>query len=395
MGTIRFILALAVIASHSGPIPGLKLMGGGMAVQVFYVISGFYMSLILNEKYVTQPNAYRLFISNRFLRLFPIYWLILGLTFLFLLSIYRPPAPGDTERSALQLYAEFFHHMNFGTILFLIFTNVFLFFQDIVMFLGLNTTTGHLFFIANYRNSSPAVYQFLFVPQAWTVGVELLFYLIAPFIVRKRLKLVAGLIVASFLLRFGLYHFGFHFDPWTYRFFPTELVYFLFGNIAYFIYRRIQTWHIKPLHLDGLWVATVLAGLYFESVPLPLKKDLFVLWFCLALPFIFLRTKNLKVDAYIGELSYPMYMSHMFLSSVFYWLYGTTPLAFGLKLALATTLFSILINELVAKRIEKFRQQRVKRSSPQPAASLPRPRRLFSSAPARIIRRIIGRTASL
>jgi peptidoglycan/LPS O-acetylase OafA/YrhL len=116
-------------------------------------------------------------------------------------------------------------------------------------------------------------------------------------------------------------------------------------------------------------VATVLAGLYFESVPLPLKKDLFVLWFCLALPFIFLRTKNLKVDAYIGELSYPMYMSHMFLSSVFYWLYGTTPLAFGLKLALATTLFSILINELVAKRIEKFRQQRVKRSSPQPAAS--------------------------
>ena len=40
------------------------------------------MALILNEKYVTQPHAYRLFLTNRGLRLFPLYCVVVGLTLL-------------------------------------------------------------------------------------------------------------------------------------------------------------------------------------------------------------------------------------------------------------------------------------------------------------------------
>ena len=57
MGILRFILALAVVFVHTGHIYGsdfygTRLMGGVVAVQAFYIISGFYMALILNTKYV-------------------------------------------------------------------------------------------------------------------------------------------------------------------------------------------------------------------------------------------------------------------------------------------------------------------------------------------------------
>ena len=52
MGTIRLLLALAVLLMmHSTPLLGIRMINGAWAVQAFYVISGFYMALVLNEKY--------------------------------------------------------------------------------------------------------------------------------------------------------------------------------------------------------------------------------------------------------------------------------------------------------------------------------------------------------
>jgi peptidoglycan/LPS O-acetylase OafA/YrhL len=80
MGLIRFLLAMAVVAAHSAPILGLTLVGGKIAVQSFFVISGFYISLILNEKYPAGTRGTLLFYGNRFLRIYPIYWAVLLLT---------------------------------------------------------------------------------------------------------------------------------------------------------------------------------------------------------------------------------------------------------------------------------------------------------------------------
>ena len=80
MGTIRLILATAVIIFHSSSIFGIQSVGGQIAVQAFYIISGFYMALILNEKYIGINNSYKLFISNRFLRIYPIYWIVFIIT---------------------------------------------------------------------------------------------------------------------------------------------------------------------------------------------------------------------------------------------------------------------------------------------------------------------------
>ncbi len=59
MGTFRTLLAISVLITHSGPIFGVKLLNGDMAIHLFFVISGFLMSLILSEKYSCDRSSRR------------------------------------------------------------------------------------------------------------------------------------------------------------------------------------------------------------------------------------------------------------------------------------------------------------------------------------------------
>ncbi len=53
MGTLRLILACAVLLVHTGSFFRFNITGGGQVpVELFYIISGFYMALVLNKKYV-------------------------------------------------------------------------------------------------------------------------------------------------------------------------------------------------------------------------------------------------------------------------------------------------------------------------------------------------------
>lgn len=361
MGFIRLLLALSVVIVHSTPIFGLRLAGGESAVETFYIISGFYMSLILNEKYVNQKHAYILFISNRFLRLFPVYWVILGLTLLFWICVGHHTV-GATAVNSLGMFFNYFHSMNAWSFLFLVFTNVCLFFQDIVMFMGLNTATGHLFFTADWKTTQPVLFFFLFVPQAWTIGLELLFYLFAPLIVRRNLLVVFACILFSGAIRVGLYHKGLHHDPWTYRFFPAEIALFLLGTVSYRMYKKIQTLQLTPAQLNIPWMAAACAIFLFSTADFQFKKVLFYGLFCICLPFIFERTKRLKVDSYIGDLSYPVYLNHVLLLSLLGQFGFSASRWLGLTLAVLSILFALLLNEFVAKPIERFRQSRVRAS---------------------------------
>jgi peptidoglycan/LPS O-acetylase OafA/YrhL len=74
MGLIRVILAYSVVLNHSGPVHGYFLIPSNAAVTLFFMISGFYMALVMTEKY-TGPNRIRGFYSNRILRLYPTYFI--------------------------------------------------------------------------------------------------------------------------------------------------------------------------------------------------------------------------------------------------------------------------------------------------------------------------------
>jgi peptidoglycan/LPS O-acetylase OafA/YrhL len=74
----RYILALIVTLTHLQPLD----MGrpGSIAVFAFYTLSGYLMTRVLNERYGFAARGTAAFLLNRVLRLWPAYFIILGLT---------------------------------------------------------------------------------------------------------------------------------------------------------------------------------------------------------------------------------------------------------------------------------------------------------------------------
>lgn len=77
MGLLRFLLALSVAWTHAGLPKGLS---GDLCVTVFFVISGFYMAMVLSEN--PAYGKISTFYQQRLLRLFPTYWALLALALL-------------------------------------------------------------------------------------------------------------------------------------------------------------------------------------------------------------------------------------------------------------------------------------------------------------------------
>jgi peptidoglycan/LPS O-acetylase OafA/YrhL len=354
MGLLRFLLALSVLASHSGKIFGLQFTDSMVAVQTFFIISGFYISFILNEKYIGL-NSFRVFIVNRFLRLFPIYWFILILTvsacFLFQIKYHY--------QWQVSCYYEYIHSNNFSvaTFLGLIFTNLFIFGQDILNFFGMNATDGSVFFTTNYLSQNPQLNSFLFVPQAWSISLELMFYIIAPLILTKKLPVIISIIITSILLRYIFLTNGFNPNPWNYMFFPSELAFFLSGYISYFIYKKIKEKNISSIFLKSIFVVMIGFTIFFEFImDSNFKISLYYLIIVFAIPFLFKLTRNNAIDRYVGELSYPIYISHIFVLMFVGTNHFFTIESKATTLALCTILFSMLINKFISAPIEKIRQ---------------------------------------
>lgn len=361
MGIIRLFLAIAVVAAHTTPIFNFQLLRGQIAVQLFYIISGFYMSMVLNEKYIGSNGSYRLFIYNRFLRIYPIYWTVLLCTFFLFVSAY---ANNDKAVSLTSHYREYLNAE--GTfapvsIVYLLLTHVLIFGQNMIMFLGINPDTGNLFFTSNFHNTNPQAYKFLLLPQAWSIDLELAFYLIAPFILRKNIKIIVSLIAISLLIRFALLSNGLNYDPWTYRFFPTELVFFLLGYISYTLYVKAKSYNIDPriTRFSQLFFISYLV--FYKTFDFPAKGPLCYLLFVCLLPLIFLQTKNSKLDAKIGEYSYPVYISHMLVLYIIQ--YTKMPLieSLGTTVCIGSLLVSYLLNKFISEPLESIRQARMTR----------------------------------
>jgi peptidoglycan/LPS O-acetylase OafA/YrhL len=366
MGLIRLLLAISVVAAHSGGIFGSTLVGGKIAVQSFYMISGFYMSLILNEKYIGVNRSYRLFITNRLIRLYPIYWVVLLGTILVSLSI--------ALFSKGQLMPVFENYLSVKTNLlsfgYLILTNLFIFGQDVVLFLGINPESGNLFFTTNCWDTNPVLYSFLFIPQAWTLGLELTFYVIAPFILRRGLKIIVLLMILSFALRLVIYNYlNLQTDPWTYMFFPAEIVFFLSGYLSYRIYLNWKDKTIPPRLVSVILAFTVaftISYFYLPSIkiswfPFSIKELMYFTTIVLSIPLLFIFFKKSKIDNQIGDLSYPVYISHMLVIMVLG--ANSFPITFlksGWAVCLVTIIVAYILNKIVAAPIEEYRQSRLK-----------------------------------
>lgn len=298
MGLLRLILALSVITAH---LPGMFIIRGtvgDVSVQAFYMISGFYIAMILNGKYANNTEFWR----NRILRLFPAYLVVLALSLL--VKAVTSPGLGAWLSPALGMSALSWAYLAIS--------NVTMVGQDWIFF----------------TDASSSFVPLMVVPQAWSLGIEITFYAVAPFLLRPfRPKLIAGLVLATIIARLGFAHFGLMNDPWSYRFFPFELGTFLIGSLAWALYESMksQIEHLPEIAGTILTMVTLGFAISYYALPVdPLtKRLLFLLVLFLSLPLVFALTKDMKVDKMIGELSYPVYLCHFLVIELLADLWGT------------------------------------------------------------------------
>lgn len=349
MGILRTIFALAVVFSHCQWNNSFVFVGGENAVRLFYIASGFLISYVLTGT-DAYPSAKRFYIS-RWLRLWPMYAVVALIVLAFHL-VFRT--------GFFEIYSEIPNSAR----LLLFVSNVLLFGQDLVLFSGIEN--GRLLLTGGVLHTDVPLYRGLLVPQAWTLALELMFYVIAPFVLRRR-RILLFLLVGSVLVRILLIAAGIGSkDPWTYRFFPTELACFLSGALAHQVLLPLYYKHLGPRINRMALIATMgfatLAVVYFLfPIEQRLGSSLLFLAFLGLTPLGFIFQNSHRFDRWVGDLSYPIYIGHYFVlqaaSMVLPRIGITSPLYSALVIVALAVLFAVLLNEVIGKRVEQFRRQ--------------------------------------
>lgn len=362
MGTLRLLLALSVFLAHAQLVFIGQLVPPDTAVHAFYIISGFYMSMVLNGKYARGAKGYRDFLLSRVLRLMPAYLVMLAASVLVVVGIHAVVGESLPPLRAWSALQESGVSLAAGIALLL--SHLSLLGLDLYHVLGWNASEG-LLFIADFHRDPRTLHELLAVPQAWSLTVELYFYLLAPLLVRLPVRYLAGWIVASLGLRFaGWMLFDLRSDPWSYRCFPFELAFFLGGALAYRI--GLLTPAGRASAARRALVLSVGCALGFvdwwaqahDATPaLSLVRIPFVAGVVALLPALFQLTKNWTADRLIGELSFPIYISHVLVIWTFD---ALAPASLSVSLRAAGLLFGVLasallIHFLIDRRVDRWR----------------------------------------
>lgn len=334
MGLLRLFLALSVIAGHSGAtIFGFKGIEAGYAVNFFFIISGFYMAMVLNEKYrTTSPIA---FYKSRALRLFPTYYI--GLTIALAVSF----------GTISTLYSD----LTDKSKIFYILQNIFMFGQDLSYLLCANNNSGICV--------SPV--ELTINPPAWSLAVELGFYLIAPFVLKSEKKVFSFITFGcAYLIAVNNMNFPLsdikHLAPvgigaFNYYFYPASFIFFGCGAMAYHMSKRT----VEPHYWAAISIVLMLS--FAADTVMPFWHLLLI---SLAIPVLFKYTARNKLDRFVGELSYPAYILHFPILVCLRPFAQTHPgyfsiLSLGSWVAIASCSIGLLIYLFIEKKIDSYR----------------------------------------
>lgn len=374
MGLLRFMLAFAVFNAHAALPLGFSLLAGSTAVHCFFVISGYYMAMVLTEKYGRGGAAYYEFVSNRALRLMPSYLVVALLTLLAgaLFSVTRmaalPPVAAHDALAGqgMPWWIAAASAVSQFTLLGL----------DIWSFGQWNAAQG-LHAVTPAVGVEGSLQSLLLVPTAWSLSVEMYFYLAAPFIVAWRLRSLWLLLLASVLCRVLLaWVFELRTDPWSYRFAPSEMAFFIAGVLAWRLSvgagRRAGRWMILMGACGALLGLLEVLGIHTPGMGLHkwARVPLFAL-LCAGVPLLFEATRRWRWDRYIGELSYPLYISHLLVI----WCLAALGLDPGdaagrVTLIVAAIAAAVALQRWVDAPVDRYRQRRLSRPA-RGAAAVP------------------------
>ena len=284
LGTFRLFLALMVVVQHLLSIPHL----GHFAVHGFFILSGFLMTLIMHQSYGYTVAGVKGFLINRFLRLFPSYWFYLILT-IFIVYI--------VGESFSKNYREFIYLP----------TNPTLWLQNITMI---------------FASPFPGEVEPRLLPATWALTVELLFYvLIALGLSKNKIFSISWLALSVAYFLYTLVS-GMGYE-YRYNHILAGTLPFSIGAVLYHYFSFFNKLPIK----NNLALSILL---FFINISVLLLLDLldkyestygifYVFNYILSVTIIILLFKvdkqkvkplYLKVDRFLGDLSYPVYLSH-------------------------------------------------------------------------------------
>ena len=267
---MRFLLAMAVLGFHAN-IPAIPL-AGPLAVWCFFLLSGFLVSEILYDTYRHRPGD---FLINRFLRIYPIYWVtfLLGIALILFL-------PEGTRQGVANLYWPESYRQ---------------WFWNLTLF-GVGTE------------------GFMWTVQpAWSLAVEMKWYLVlflGSFLPRNLLLAFYALLLTTPAILhfqfgemylengagycFALGAFAYHLKP---RIYPC-VQFISLALLPVFLF-------VTPLYLDVhiFQYNKTLVWLHFMIVPLLLF---------LALPWLSKKSDANRLSEFTGQLSYPLFLSHTY-----------------------------------------------------------------------------------
>ena len=298
LGALRFLLALMVVIQHAQYIgahrnlPFFLQMGFGIvAVVVFFVISGFIVGEANAMFYAGRPAR---FLTNRVLRLVPGYLAALILSvgvhdWLFEVGKLKPwdyTLTGAPLQPRLLLAGA----------------------MDILPF-----------FHPNYIGSQ----DFSFVPFAWSLRIEFLFYALAAAAYSgimlsaspRRRRCLAAMLFGGLYAAFAIYVASGKAGPQQ----TDAIPFFLFGIALFMVWQKRTAWRLihAGLSLGCVFVALALWNQRGHPEFLSQAPVLAVLLAMLGL-LVFARRRAggwaraawIGWDKRLGELSYPLYINH-------------------------------------------------------------------------------------
>ncbi|MGN8346969.1 acyltransferase family protein [Pseudomonas sp. SMV71] len=305
MGVYRLLLALLVAISHMG----VTFMGfnpGVVAVVSFLIISGFVMTSLIERNYGTAGHI-GVFYLDRLLRLYPqflLYFILSCLVIHFLL-------PGTPQAEALTL-------------------------ENIVTSLPILPLGFYM-----YGITVPEI-----LPPGWSLGLEMCFYLLIPFLILYRARGIAfALSVAIFLVAALGY---INTDIYGYRLLPGVLFIFLCGS---YLYRA---------RAKGLWIVsitTLVAALMFVAIVTgviprrPFNAEV-TLGIVLGQPAVWLlsRLRHRRWDEFLGNISYGVFLNHFV---VMYVLRAFWPVEYSTLIITAVLVLSFVLSGVSYYSIER------------------------------------------
>lgn len=276
-GGLRLILATAVVVMH---LTDWSRTSGYQAVFGFYVLSGYLISRVLNERYGWTTRGRMRFTLNRALRIYPPYW---ACTILSLLIVTATPELAERMNPGLRLP---------------------------------RTTREWLLNIVILGHTPPGDTARL-IPPVWSLHVELIFYgLMCLGLSRSPRRCVAwfaaSLLLTAFLV-FRVKSGGAPFANTLYFSTSSGSLPFASGACVYWLSQRWRPSVHPVLVLGSVCIVIVACSAWHTAMPgnLVLLGSIWTAIVVAGAATLCLATRRAgQIDKFAGDLSYPVYLLH-------------------------------------------------------------------------------------